>query len=142
MTMRIVLPSICVVMFATSAVWLTGSTAAQDNRATEQDAETAEEKLGRLLFWDPLLSGHRDAACATCHHPDFAYADGRDLSLGAGAIGLGPARVDASDGRIPIVKRNSPTILNTAFNGLDDRRRRRGGTAGVRRRRRVGRLSR
>ena len=33
-----------------------------------------------MLFWDPVLSGNRDTACATCHHPDFAYADGRDLS--------------------------------------------------------------
>jgi cytochrome c peroxidase len=81
--------------------------------------------LGRLLFWDPLLSGHRDVACATCHHPDFAYADGRDLSLGTGAAGLGPARRDRSGGRIPVVKRNSPTILNTAFNGLDEGRGRR-----------------
>ncbi len=127
MTIRIVLPSICVLVFATGAVWLNDSLAAQDNRAAEQGAETAEETLGRLLFWDPLLSGDRDVACATCHHPDFAYADGRDLSLGVGAVGLGPARVDRSDGRIPVVKRNSPTILNTAFNGLDDRRRRRGG---------------
>lgn len=127
MTMRVVLPTICALVFATSAVWLTGSIAAQDTRATEHSVETAEVRLGRLLFWDPLLSGDRDVACATCHHPDFAYADGRDLSLGPGATGLGPARVDASDGRIPIVKRNSPTILNTAFNGLNDRRRRRGG---------------
>ena len=125
MTMRLVLPSACVLLCATSAVLLTRSTAAQDGRATEPSAGRAEEELGRFLFWDPLLSGDRDVACATCHHPDFAYADGRDLSLGAGAIGLGPARVDASDGRIPTVKRNSQTILNTAFNGLSDRRRRR-----------------
>ena len=131
MMMRLVLASICVLLFATSAVWLTDSIAAQDNQATVRGAEIAEEELGRLLFWDPVLSGDRDVACATCHHPDFAYADGRDLSLGAGAVGLGPARVDLSDGRIPTVKRNSQTILNTAFNGLDDRRRRRGfsGTA-------------
>ena len=127
MMMRLVLPSICVLVFATSAVWLTDSISAQDNLATQYRAETAETELGRLLFWDPLLSGDRDVACATCHHPDFAYGDGRDLSLGAGAVGLGPSRVDMSNGRIPIVKRNSPTILNTAFNGLDDRRRRRGG---------------
>ena len=25
--------------------------------------------LGRLLFWDPILSGQKDVACATCHHP-------------------------------------------------------------------------
>ena len=65
-------------------------------------------ELGRLLFWDPILSGNKDTACATCHHPDFAYADGRDLSRGTGSVGLGPARVDASKGQIPVVKRNSP----------------------------------
>src|SRR5689334_14221606 len=32
--------------------------------------------LGRLLFWDPILSGQKDVACATCHHPDFGYSDG------------------------------------------------------------------
>src|SRR5688572_16084683 len=93
-------------------------------------ADPATEQLGRLLFWDPILSGNRDTACATCHHPDFAYADGRDLSRGTGAVGLGPARTDVSKGQVPVVKRNSPTILNVAFNGLDDdddnRRRRRG----------------
>lgn len=30
----------------------------------------AKVELGRLLFWDPVLSGGRDVACATCHHPD------------------------------------------------------------------------
>ena len=83
-------------------------------------ANTATEHLGRLLFWDPILSGNRDTACATCHHPDFAYADGRDLSRGTGSSGLGPKRTDLSKGQIPIVKRNSPTILNVAFNGVDD----------------------
>jgi cytochrome c peroxidase len=91
--------------------------------------QTAASELGRLLFWDPVLSGERDIACATCHHPDLAYADARDLSLGTGSIGLGPGRVDRSKGRIPVVKRNAPTVLNVAFNGLDEDRgrRRRGG---------------
>ena len=91
------------------------------------DPEPADVTLGRLLFWDPILSGDRDIACATCHHPDLAYADGRELSLGTGSVGLGPARVDRSGGEIPVVRRNSPTILNTAFNGVERRRRRRGG---------------
>lgn len=77
-----------------------------------------EIELGRLLFWDPILSGSRDIACATCHHPDWAYADGRALSLGTGSVGLGPARIDRSGGAIPVVKRNSPTILNVAYNGV------------------------
>ena len=78
----------------------------------------ATEVLGRLLFWDPVLSGSRDTACATCHHPDFSYTDGRDLSRGTGAEGLGPARLDISGGTIPLVRRNSPTVLNTALNGM------------------------
>src|SRR5687768_18207058 len=94
-------------------------------------ASTATEHLGRLLFWDPILSGNKDTACGTCHHPDFAYADGRDLSRGSHAIGLGPARRDVSNGRIPIVRRNSPTVLNTAFNGIGENRRRRRGDDGA-----------
>ncbi|MEQ1857014.1 MAG: cytochrome c peroxidase [Longimicrobiales bacterium] len=98
--------------------------AAQSQRSPAPEAITPTE-LGRLLFWDPILSGERDIACGTCHHPDFAYGDGRELSLGTGSVGLGPARVDHSAGRIPVVKRNSPTILNTAYNGLERGRRRR-----------------
>ncbi len=45
-------------------------------------------------------------------------------------MGLGPTRIDVSKGQIPVVKRNSPTILNVAFNGLDDNRRRRRGFDG------------
>jgi cytochrome c peroxidase len=109
----------------TIAGLLGGHMAAQAPRAEGGEASPAAVELGRLLFWDPVLSGHEDVACATCHHPDFAYADGRALSLGARAVGLGPSRVDVSNGGIPVVKRNSQTILNTAFNGLDDNRRRR-----------------
>lgn len=76
----------------------------------------ARVALGRALFWDPILSGDRDVACATCHHPAFDYADGRATSLGAGGIGLGPAREpfvpEAAD-----VTRNAPTIVDVAFNG-------------------------
>lgn len=75
--------------------------------------------LGRLLFWDPVLSGPRDVACATCHHPQFGYAERRDLSIGVTGVGLGPRRRFTKDGAIPLVKRNSQTILNVAFNGSD-----------------------
>ena len=78
----------------------------------------ARVALGRLLFWDPILSGNKDVACATCHHPDFGYSDGRDLSIGANGVGLGSART-FGDGHAPrLVKRNSQTILNVGFNGL------------------------
>jgi len=82
--------------------------------------EVSVVDLGRLLFWDPILSGEQDVACATCHHPDFGYADGRDLPIGVGGSGLGPARRDAINDDIGLVGRNSPTVLNTAFNGMNE----------------------
>ena len=76
--------------------------------------------LGRILFWDPILSGRKDVACATCHHPRFGYAENRDLSIGVDGIGLGASRHFKRATTIPFVKRNSQTILNTAFNGMTD----------------------
>ena len=75
--------------------------------------ETVE--LGRALFWDPILSGDRDVACATCHHPDFGYGDGLAVSIGVGGRGVGPARGAGPGAR---VARNSMSVLATAFNGL------------------------
>ena len=74
--------------------------------------------LGRLLFWDPILSGGADIACATCHHPAFGYSDGRDLPIGTGGRGSGPGRTYPA-GTSPLVRRNSQTILNVGFNGID-----------------------
>lgn len=77
-------------------------------------------ELGRLLFFDPILSGEKDVACGTCHHPDFAFADGRQLGAGASGVGLGPARVvsasSISGEPIGLEGRNSPTVFNAAFN--------------------------
>lgn len=72
-----------------------------------------EARLGQLLFFDPLLSGNRDIACATCHHPQLNSGDGVSLGLGTGAVGLGPDRratgPHAADRRIP---RNAPKLFN------------------------------
>ncbi|MGH7265407.1 MAG: cytochrome-c peroxidase, partial [Candidatus Rokuibacteriota bacterium] len=76
--------------------------------------------LGKLLFFDPILGGEMDVACATCHHPDLAFADGRQFSVGAGGTGLGPGRVASASGitglPIGLEPRNAQTILNAAFN--------------------------
>ncbi|GAB3992080.1 cytochrome c peroxidase [Spirosoma daeguense] len=84
-----------------------------DNRTTPEKVE-----LGRLLFFDPILSGHRDIACATCHHPDFGYAEFLPVSIGVNGEGVGTERHFREPNTIPLVKRNAQTILNTAFNGL------------------------
>jgi cytochrome c peroxidase len=65
--------------------------------------------LGRSLFFDKILSGNRDIACTTCHLPAFATGDGRSLSIGQGATGLGPARVHPTGVFIP---RNAPPLFN------------------------------
>ncbi|MFN3881276.1 MAG: cytochrome-c peroxidase [Nitrincola lacisaponensis] len=52
--------------------------------------------LGEKLFFDPLLSASGQIACASCHEPDLAFADGRRVSFGHNrAAGM----------------RNSPSIL-------------------------------
>lgn len=81
-------------------------------------ASTEKIELGRLLFYDPILSGDKDVACATCHHPDNGYAEYRDLSIGVNGTGLGFSRTFKQPNTIPFVKRNAHTILNTAFNGI------------------------
>ncbi|MXX36553.1 MAG: cytochrome C peroxidase, partial [Gemmatimonadetes bacterium] len=50
----------------------------------------ARVELGRLLFFDPILSGEKDTACGTCHLPTFGLADGLPLAVGVGGQGLGP----------------------------------------------------
>jgi len=66
--------------------------------------------LGRALMFDPVLSGNRDVACATCHHPTTHEADGLSLAIGTGGSGLGPGRTLGS-GR-QFVPRNAPSLLN------------------------------
>lgn len=81
--------------------------------------QTAQKiALGKLLFWDPVLSGGKDVACATCHHPSFGYSDGLDLSIGVNGQGLGTARHFLSSTTTSFAKRNSLSVINTAFNGI------------------------
>ncbi|MCG7520557.1 cytochrome-c peroxidase [Ruegeria sp. Ofav3-42] len=70
--------------------------------------------IGHQLFYDPILSGNQNIACAHCHHPDFGTSDGLSLGIGEGGQGLGPDRTpgtgdDKIRKRIP---RNSPGLWN------------------------------
>ena len=78
------------------------------------DAKSSERaELGRLLFFDPILSGANDISCATCHHPDLGFTDGRGLSMGKSGHGLGPERTGGS-----VVRRGAPTLWNATYNHL------------------------
>lgn len=73
-----------------------------------------QARLGQQLFFDPILSGNRNIACATCHHPQLGSADGLSLGIGEGGDGLGPERT-AGTGQDRIRKRiprNSPALWN------------------------------
>jgi cytochrome c peroxidase len=56
--------------------------------------------LGRYLFFDPLLSADNSISCASCHHPDLGFSDGR-----ARSVGIGGAEV----------RRAAPSLWNVAF---------------------------
>jgi len=72
--------------------------------------DTAKVKLGRMLFFDKVLSGNRDISCATCHHPGLKSGDNLPLAIGVGGNGLGETRtMGEGRDRIP---RNSPEIFN------------------------------
>ena len=66
--------------------------------------------LGRSLFFDKILSGNRDVACATCHDPAAHATDALSLPVGTGGVGEGLARTLGA-GR-NFVPRNAPTLLN------------------------------
>jgi len=69
-----------------------------DNISTPERVE-----LGRLLFFDPVLSENGKIACATCHHPDKGMGDG---------LPVGAALADPLGGNLP---RSSPTIYDTRY---------------------------
>ncbi len=57
--------------------------------------------LGKLLFFDPILSSNNERACSSCHNPNKAFTDGLSKSL-------------AINGKTHI-QRNSPTLINSVF---------------------------
>jgi len=60
----------------------------------------AKAKLGRLLFFDPILSNSRTISCATCHNPSLSWSDGL------------PRAVGENNAKLPL---RSPTLLDVAW---------------------------
>ncbi len=58
------------------------------------------ENLGKMLFFDPRLSGSNVTSCATCHNPSFSWSDSLPKGIGYHHQELG---------------RRTPTILNLAW---------------------------
>ncbi len=76
-----------------------------------------------MLFFDSILSGNKDVACAICHHPKNGYTEFLEISIGPNAKGLGSKRKCNVPNDIPFVKRNAQTIINAAFNEINEHNR-------------------
>jgi len=83
--------------------------------------ESAKAQLGMRLFFSKALSGDRDTACVTCHHPTLGGGDNLSLPIGVGAEIpnlLGEGRLHSSAATHhdagPTVPRNAPTTFNIA----------------------------
>jgi cytochrome c peroxidase len=60
-----------------------------------------QAQLGKILFFDPLLSGNNKSSCASCHNPEKAFTDGVSKGLNFDKTGTLP--------------RNTPTLLNVIY---------------------------
>lgn len=58
-------------------------------------------ELGRMLFFDPILSGNNKRACASCHRPEYGFAEPIAKSV-----------LFKQEGEL---NRNAPSLLNTVF---------------------------
>lgn len=63
------------------------------------------DKLGKILFYDPILSGNNERSCASCHKPTQFFTDTvATTSLQYNFNGF--------------LERNTPTLINATYNHL------------------------
>lgn len=67
----------------------------RDNPYTE-----AKSRLGRMLYFEPMLSSSKSRSCASCHNPSLSWSDGLPRGIG--------------EKQVPLALR-TPTLLNVAW---------------------------
>lgn len=70
-------------------------------QVSKMDLSSKRVALGRLLFFDPVLSKDNRGSCASCHNPEKGFSDGQVVS-----------RSFKGDGH---VNRNAPGLINAVF---------------------------
>ena len=78
--------------FAALLILIASSSFQQKNAAIKTKAA-----LGKKLFSEKILSKDSSVSCASCHKPDFAFADTLALSVGING---------------KLTRRNTPSVLN------------------------------
>src|SRR6516164_11352187 len=92
--------------------------APEDNRLTAEKIE-----LGRRLFFDRRLSRDGSIACASCHDPERAYSDGREIAVGVfGRRGRrnAPALINRGYGRLFFWDGRAATLEEQALKPIED----------------------
>jgi len=104
-------PFSLILFLFTACIFLTGPVFAEEEDSVYEPlpkmkypADNAwsaqKEELGKMLYFDPRLSGSNWISCATCHHPGLGWGDGLPRGFGNGQKELG---------------RHSPTVINSGY---------------------------
>jgi cytochrome c peroxidase len=124
-----------VVVVATLSLWGCGGNSVSVNDSTQAGAwlwalpanfptprvpadnpmSEAKVELGKFLFYDRRLSGNGTQACASCHHQDKAFTDGRALAKGS----TGEMHPRNSQGLTNVVYNTTLTWANPSLLSLE-----------------------
>ena len=86
--------------------WVPAPAVPAHNPMTREKVE-----LGRRLFYDPRLSADRTMSCASCHHQDKAFSDGRARAAGVtGEVGARSAMGLANVAYLPVLTWQNPQL--------------------------------
>ena len=94
--------------------WVPPPVVPADNPMTREKVE-----LGRHLFYDARLSADGTMSCASCHHQDKAFTDGRARSPGVtGEIGSRSAMSLANVAYLPVLTWQNPQLSSLEVQAL------------------------
>ena len=79
------------------------STGFYTKKPVKKQPKISKEALGKKLFFDPILSADSTVSCASCHKPEYYFADTMAFSFGVGR---------------KLTARNTPSVLNMASRDL------------------------
>ncbi len=80
------------------SLWIGSLPPLPTDRSNRVADDVRAAKLGQRLFFDTRMSGNGEVACATCHHPELHFTDGRQKGHGMG-----------------VSKRNTHSIVGAAY---------------------------
>ena len=101
--MRQLIIAVLVGMFSFSTAWAEESVyepVPEMRHPADNKWSKEKEALGKMLYFDPRLSGSNWISCATCHNPGLGWGDGLPRTIGDGQKELG---------------RHAPTVINSGY---------------------------